>query len=202
MPAADWKTLLANLQTGACVPFLGAGACIPLLPTGAALAAEVLTRAALDPPYPFEERTNLARVTQYVASVWNDVPRTKHLVAEVLHERVEKAKSKDGSGLPPIHKCLAQLRLPVYITTNYDDLLEQALAGIPGVRPRSEICRWSEELLAEDSGFDDGKYQPSPASTSRLSSPRTTIWTSWSTSRARLRSVPPVATRRPPCLWP
>ena len=102
-------------------------------------------------------------MTQYIASVWNDVPRTKHLVAEVIREEVQKLRAPGGPGLPAIHKCLAQLRLPVYITTNYDDLLEQALSLIPGVRPRSEIRRWSEELLSEPSGFDDGKYQPSPA---------------------------------------
>ena len=161
MAEADWKTLVANLRARTCVPFLGAGACLPTLPTGAELAAEVLKRAALDLPYPFDERTNLAKVTQYIASVWNDVPRTKHLVAEVLQERVERAQPKREQGLPAIHRCLAQLRLPIYITTNYDDLLEQALAEIPGVRPCSEVCRWSNELLLEISRFDDGHYEPS-----------------------------------------
>ena len=40
------------------------------------------------------------------------------------------------------HAVLAELPLPIYITTNYDDFMAAALRRA-GKEPRREICRWN-----------------------------------------------------------
>ena len=41
---------------------------------------------------------------------------------------------------------LADLNLPIYITTNYDHIIEEALKS-RGKEPISDFCRWSEDLV-------------------------------------------------------
>ncbi len=55
---------------------------------------------------------------------------------------------------------LADLPLPVYVTTSYHNFLEAALKRA-GLQPRTEICRWHEGLKSIPSVFDDPTYQPS-----------------------------------------
>jgi hypothetical protein len=56
----------------------------------------------------------------------------------------------DPAGAKPerptgVHDLLAGLNLPIYITTNYDDLMERALER-RGVHPTVEYCRWNPDL--------------------------------------------------------
>ena len=55
---------------------------------------------------------------------------------------------------------LANLPLPVYITTSPFGLIEAALVKA-GKQPRSEICRWRSSLDGEPSVFADRDYAPS-----------------------------------------
>lgn len=55
---------------------------------------------------------------------------------------------------------LANLPLPVYITTSPFSLMEVALTKA-GKQPRSEICRWRSSLDGEPSVFADSAYTPS-----------------------------------------
>ncbi|HZU83401.1 MAG TPA: SIR2 family protein [Polyangiaceae bacterium] len=154
----NWKTLVDNLSTNACVPFLGAGASLPILPSGEDLAAELMARSNVLGPYPFQPASDLKRVAQYVAALNDDVPATKRIVEAIIRERA----SADASCLPRIHRTLARLRLPVYMTTNYDLLLEQALRA-EGCEPIVEVCRWSPDLLeSKPSRFDESNFQPTP----------------------------------------
>jgi hypothetical protein len=59
-------------------------------------------------------------------------------------------------------RILAELPLPIYITTNYATFMEEALKGA-GKKPRTEICYWNEDIEGDiDSVFDeDPDYQPS-----------------------------------------
>jgi hypothetical protein len=64
------------------------------------------------------------------------------------------------------HSVLADLELPLYVTTNYDTLMEDALKS-RGKKPVSEYCRWNErlenfeELAGLDSVVDkDRKFRP------------------------------------------
>ena len=54
---------------------------------------------------------------------------------------------------------LAQLPLPIYLTTGYHDFIEVALRRV-GKNPRTEICRWHKGLESVPSVFDED-YQPS-----------------------------------------
>jgi hypothetical protein len=63
---------------------------------------------------------------------------------------------------------LTELRLPIYITTEMHDLLEQALRrtnvaedDASSIEPRTEICRWSPDLEILPSVYDDEPdYRP------------------------------------------
>jgi hypothetical protein len=61
------------------------------------------------------------------------------------------------------HALLADLPLPVYITTNYDDFMVQALKN-RGKDPKRELCRWSTYLEEQPSVFDSkAGFLPSPS---------------------------------------
>lgn len=58
---------------------------------------------------------------------------------------------------------LADLPLPIYLTTSYHDFLEAALRYKAGKEPRTEVYRWHEGLRHLPSIFDrERDYQPSP----------------------------------------
>lgn len=76
----------------------------------------------------------------------------------------------DNLGLPhypkknenPLH-LLAQLRLPIYVTTSYYDFLERAIEAETGYKPRTQICFWSEEISdARPEHLLDHDFEPSP----------------------------------------
>jgi hypothetical protein len=160
----DWETLVGNIRDGMCVPFLGAGAARGLLPTGAELAQEVLTLLAGDVvPFAGETRNDLAKASQYAASTRGDESLVKRRVAQSIEDRAKPVRT-DPTRLPPIHRTLAALRLPIYLTTNYDDMLELALAQVPGCNARREICRWKPDLFDDvPSVFDDEAFVEDPA---------------------------------------
>ncbi len=122
----DWTLLKTSLHNGSIVPFLGAGCSIPSgLPTAAKLAA-TLSKGA-----PVEARScycccetcatpplSLDTAASYFQSTWERRSLEETVAAQIT-----------SGGLSPIHKCLASVSKPMLIiTTNYDELLEQAFA--------------------------------------------------------------------------
>lgn len=165
----DWSRLVEQLKSGDCTPFLGAGACHGTLPTGDDL-SEIL---AAEYDYPFADRTNLQRVMQYAAIFERDHVTVKQRVCNMLADK----------GLPDFtnntepHALLAELPLPVYLTTNYDNFMVSALRLV-GKHPHAAICPWYENApatrLTTDRDFvpsvDEpivyhlhGSYQDSPS---------------------------------------
>jgi hypothetical protein len=59
------------------------------------------------------------------------------------------------------HAILADLPLPVYLTTNYDDYMAKGLR-LRRRDVRRELCRWNEALESEASVFDTG-FEPTAA---------------------------------------
>lgn len=55
---------------------------------------------------------------------------------------------------------LADLDLPIYLTTSYHRFIELALEAA-GKRPRTGLCRWRQELETWVDPLDDEDYQPS-----------------------------------------
>jgi SIR2-like domain len=144
-----WQLLVASILRGTCTPFLGAGVSVPHLPRGSELAITL----AQAHEYPFADHTNLARVSQYIAST-RDSNFLKTFVLKHLEDH-RKAAGQFLRGNPPEnHLMLARLELPLYITSNYDDYLEDAIGQVCLEPPVVEICRWSDRLVE-----DLGKYR-------------------------------------------
>jgi hypothetical protein len=141
----DWALLLSRIRNGNCTPFLGAGACFGTLPLGAEIAKSWAARH----DYPLEDSSDLARVAQFVGISVNDA----------MFPKEEITRELSGTGPPDFtepaepHGMLAELPLPIFITTNYDDFMTQALRA-RGKEPTREICRWNSEVQAEPAVLD------------------------------------------------
>jgi len=136
---AHWDALLQRISDGKCTPFLGEGACHPPIP----LAAELALNWAEEHGY-FERdhcrRTNLAGVAQYLA-----VTRDPMFPRDQFLRRIESCTVPDFSEEDEPHGVLADLPLPIYLTTNCDDFIVRALES-RGKTPRVEICQWNKAL--------------------------------------------------------
>jgi SIR2-like domain len=130
----DWKALLLSIRHKQCTPFLGAGACAGVLPLGRDIAREL----ADEYDFPFPNLDDLVRVAQFVA-VEGGPMTPKYRIIEKLFGK----GPPDFSNPSEPHRVVADLDLPVYITTNYDDFMMKALErSLPKKRPRREICKW------------------------------------------------------------
>jgi hypothetical protein len=132
----DWDLLLDRIKDGKCTPFLGAGACHGVLPLGSSIAEDWAQRLN----YPLDDCTDLARVAQFLA-VNFDAMRPKELMIKQLKD----VQPPDFADPNETHRILADLPLPIYITTNYDDFMFRALKS-RNKRPVQEVCRWNNRL--------------------------------------------------------
>ena len=142
-----WKELrnqqfLQEIRQQNFIPFIGPGACKPWIP-----AANVIANLwAQKYQYPFPWfKDQLPRVAQFSATKQG----SKEVPKEELSNELRKIKAPDFTlaeyrNTPSV--VLADLNLPIYITTNYDHFIEEALR-IRGKEPISEFCRWSEDLV-------------------------------------------------------
>lgn len=151
----DWNLLLRRIRAGKCTPFLGAGACFGALPLGGEIAQEW----AQEYRYPLEDYYDLARVAQFLAVQYDPMfPKE-----EILRRFFQKIDPPDFTEPDEPHGALADLPLPIYMTTNYDDFMVQALKS-RNKDPKRELCCWNElvkdqpSIFASEPGFD-----PTPA---------------------------------------
>src|SRR5262245_46198115 len=114
MTETDWTMLLGRIDDGNCMPFLGAGASYGALPLGSEIAREWAKKY----DYPFKDDEDLVRVAQYVA-VQHDPATPK----EAILRRFAAAAPPNFKEPDEPHRLLADLGLPVYLTTNYDDFM-------------------------------------------------------------------------------
>ena len=137
----DWELLLGRIKDGNCTPFLGAGACAGKIPVGFQIANEWAKKY----DYPLEDSYDLMRVAQFVAVTVDDTIAPKEEMCKKIKEKLKEVTSKHFEDPYETHGVLADLPLPIYITTNYDDLMVRALKS-RGKTPNQEICLWNEEL--------------------------------------------------------
>ena len=154
MPFTDWGTLLSRIKNKACTPFIGARAAAAYLPLGGGLAQQL----AQEFSYPLADRQDLARVTEFVAVTKRDGMVPKDRIREVI----QNAASPAFEDKSEIHRVLAGLDLPIYLTTNYDDFMFRALRS-DGKDAKREVCRWNKLLLEQESSAFDTGYDPTPA---------------------------------------
>lgn len=142
----DWAILIQRIRDKKCTPFLGAGACYGVLPLGAEIARQWATQY----DYPLDDPANLISVAQFLA-LKNDRMFPKELIVKMF----EGSDSPDYSNPYEPHRVLATLPLPIYITTNYDNFMTQALLK-QNKDARQELCRWNRYVNDLPSAFDNG----------------------------------------------
>jgi hypothetical protein len=151
----DWELLLKRISRGKCTPFLGAGAAYGVLP----LAGDIARQWAKDYDYPLADCSDLARVAQFLAVDRGDLMFPKEEIASLF----ENTPSPDFDKPEEPHSALASLPLPTFITTNYDNFMEQALLK-HNKNPKRELCRWNKYIKRFPSLFDqDAGFQSSAA---------------------------------------
>ncbi len=137
----QWKSLLESIEQKKCTPFIGAGASSNWLP----LAHQIADKWKEEYDYPLDDY-DLARVAQFLA-IQNENELSPK---EILSSQLKKIKPpnfylEENRNTP--YAVLADLNLPIYITTNYDYFMEEVLKS-RGKDPVSEFCRWNKYAQA------------------------------------------------------
>jgi hypothetical protein len=181
-PRIFWSGLIRMIQQGKCTPILGPRVHGRWLPAH----EEIALAWADQHGYPFAGKNDLARVAQYMASSQGeDFPRY-----ELLDKLMSDFKTRLPAELVPakkvntltdliaaldwkaltaddpneVHRVAAKMNLPLYLTTNPDSFMTEALKAA-GKQPSREICRWNENLDGLPSLFEkQPDYEPTPAS--------------------------------------
>jgi hypothetical protein len=166
----DWwnelrnQQFLENIRQRDCIPFIGPGASKPWIPAANVIANQWAQKY----DYPLPDSEQLQRVAQFLAITQGG----KRVPKSLLCNELRRIKPPDFSlaeyrNTPPV--VFADLNLPIYITTNYDHFIEEALKA-RGKEPISDFCRWSEDLVeyANENEInpqiykEGGGYKPKP----------------------------------------
>lgn len=133
----DWTLLLRRIRDGECTPFLGAGTCYGVLPLG----SDIAEKWAKEYHYPFKDSCkDLTEVAQFLAVEFDPVfPKGE------IAKWFSSIKPPDFKKPDEPHAVLAKLPLPVYVTTNYDNFMVQALRS-RNKNPVREFCRWNKYI--------------------------------------------------------
>ncbi|MCX6629883.1 MAG: CHAT domain-containing protein [Candidatus Solibacter sp.] len=159
-----WQTLLENIAEKECTPFLGSGVTADLLPRPEELAHQLAEKFS----YPFPDHANLPRVTQFIGTIDNrrlrkqllsvlveqfrkrmGLPAVKPGMPQTLSQAIEAAEwAKTSLDLfeGEIHHQLADLELPLYLTTNIDNFMTLALQAKQG-KARREVVPWRDASM-------------------------------------------------------
>lgn len=149
----DWTLLIRAIGNRQCTPFLGAGACYGTLPLG----GDVARTWAAKYGYPFADDYNLMKVAQFLAIEFYPMfPKD-----EIVDLFKQTKATPDFTNKAEPHRMLADLPLPIYLTTNYDQFMTAALTDRNRDAKR-EICRWNALIRKDPSKFDDG-FEPTVA---------------------------------------
>lgn len=183
-PLEKWDAVLSRAYNGKCTPILGdqlsAGVydspreiaqrwatrhAFPLAPHQKGELAYVAQYLSIkkDPLFPRDQYLDAVRrslISRYkadlpppLASIRPPLPPLENLLAKV-------AEIRRAKGALDSYAALAALPCAIYVTVATDNLLEESLKAA-GKSPRTELCRWNEDLIAEvPSAFDDKSYTP------------------------------------------
>lgn len=151
----DWGLLLDRIDNRKCTPFLGAGASYGFIPLGGTIAENWAAKE----DYPLDDKSDLPRVSQYLATKLEDNVAPKE---RLLKEFESLKKVPDFKDPDEPFSILAALPFTTYITTNYDPFMFQALERQPDKTPKRDLCRWNTYVRDNhDSVFEtDPDYVP------------------------------------------
>jgi hypothetical protein len=144
----DWEDLFYYIKNKNTTPFLGSGISRQHFGTGKDLADKIATEFG----YPFNDDYDLAKVAQFATiRKKGDSFRVRTFVADYIKNK----KLPDFHDPSEPHMILSKLNLPIYITTNYDHLMYEALKS-DGKKPVIEFCRWNDlaQIQGKSSIFD------------------------------------------------
>ena len=178
-----WPVLIDCILHQHCTPILGPGMHESLLGSH----REIAQRWAQDFGFPMapDDRDDLPQVAQYIAVDQAAVFPPSALEDYLRREMV----ARYGAYLPPTlrndpdaplldliaavgarrrerdpadpHQVLAGLPFPLFVTTSPGNLLAEALRAA-GKAPRTELCRWKQDLELIPSVDDEPTYTPDP----------------------------------------
>jgi SIR2-like domain len=166
----NWDDLQKAITSSECTPFIGAGASAfknkdgkPWLPLGGGIAKEWAEKYG----YPLEHScSQLDKVSLFIGIKRNNELFPKKELREML-SKISPPNFGDEEYDNTPHAVLADLDLPIYLTTNYDVFMEEALRS-RGKKPNSEYCRWNpaiqefgeESFLSDNKGYRPTKTEP------------------------------------------
>jgi len=143
MKDEDWKVILDRIRDGKCTPFLGAGVNYGVLPLG----AQIARAFAQEEGFPLRTSEDLASVSQFIAVKYHDHIKPKEKMRDLLEKPGMPIDFNQPDERLDCLRALADLPFPVYLTTNYDNLIIQALQHtVPPKSPKWDICRWHDGL--------------------------------------------------------
>jgi len=152
----DWDNLIDYIKEKKCVPFVGWD-----IQSSKNTLADLSKNWTQLFDYPFEDSGQISRVAQFIAIDKGNPMYPKRAISNILRTigTPDYSKSQDSPYLT-----LSSLNLPIYITTNYDHALEEALR-FHGKNPRSLVCIWSDDFKSflEDADLAStlsSKYKP------------------------------------------
>ena len=128
-----------------------------LLPLG----SQIALQWAIQDKYPFPDKDNLVRVAQFVAVQGGSPLTPKYRIIE----QFKNQRPPDFSNPHEPHRVAAEFRLPVYITTNYDNFMIRAVRWVDAQesarnqdfeprQPREAICKWHLARRSKPECFD------------------------------------------------
>src|SRR3712207_1607392 len=119
LKSLQWTKLLDSINQNKCTPFIGAGASAQWLP----LAREIACKWAEEYGYPLDDLYDLTKVAQFLAIKNEDELFPKDTLSSELGKIKPPNFSLEENRNTP-YAVLADLNLPLYITTNYDYSME------------------------------------------------------------------------------
>jgi hypothetical protein len=179
----EWNDLLTSIYDKTCIPFIGLGTFTKKSAEGKpliSLSKNIIENWKHRYPYPFEDLYNLSRA--YILEDPNQLARLaqfldiershneklmypKKMLKEILNDIELSGFYSQFTDKSP-YDVLANLDLPIYMTTNYDKYMEASLSNNQTKIPQSEFCRWNEDLikyvkaLGIPSVFNKRDYEP------------------------------------------
>jgi len=153
----DWKLLLERIAGKNCTPIVGLGAVTGGPPEGVGadtwnfqypIGATLAQEWATEFKYPLEDATRIEHVAQFIG-----VEYGQSLPKERIADQLAKTCPPDFTQENETHRVLAELNLPIYLTSNFDDYLVRALRAAEK-DVRVSICRWNKHIPQTAPAYD------------------------------------------------